>query len=227
MSDKAPPEPDSEPQGTNEQNGKRRVPTDDTRTSRLSAEIIAVFLTGFAIVVTMILTSLAGIRTSSNLIIQLQNVRETRLEDVRDAIGSNVNSRLPHSRDRKPHLEPRRSVDQPSSRIYLQTGSMLAPRNRFASQSSGCRTEPPIGSPMTTPAMPDHGAYVHGVDGGDAGDQHVAGSARRACARSFPRYVSQPVLRHRRVFGHRPSVHRLLVEGLLDRQRSASPRRPT
>ena len=40
----------------------------------------------------MILTSLAGTRQSAELILQLQSVRETRLADVRDAIGSSVNS---------------------------------------------------------------------------------------------------------------------------------------
>ena len=92
MSDKAPPKPDSEPQGASEQNGRKRVPPDGIETSRLSLEIIAVFLSSFAIIVTLILTTLAGTSQSANLILELQNVRETRLADVREAIGSNVNS---------------------------------------------------------------------------------------------------------------------------------------
>ena len=92
MNDRAPAEPDSEPQGASEQNGRKRVPPDGKETSRLSLEIFVVFLSAFAIIVTLILTTLAGTRQSANLILELQNVRETRLEDVRDAIGSNVNS---------------------------------------------------------------------------------------------------------------------------------------
>lgn len=108
MSDKPPIEPDLEPQGASKQIGRERVPADRTETSRLSLETITVFLSAIAIIVTLILTTLAGTKQSANLILQLQSVRETRLEDVREAIGSNVNSldsRLREIESRMSNLE--------------------------------------------------------------------------------------------------------------------------